>query len=429
MKILHISSLPLWSMDGKGGMPSLQETLKGHVKAGFEIEIILPEYDLFSNELKPLTVKNNEKFKIHTAQCPWLPLIKKIRQKIIRIHGNEIPYIYRWIINILVLKLYTLSLVLKALKIRKKFKPDLVYAHNQYSAAAGFLIGRLWKIPNVTRLYGTFLADLMKKPFVSLRYPTAAAGYLMPCSLLICANDGTRGDKVAQKFRIDPKRFCFWQNGIKPPEKVPDTDRSDFVEKYRDKLRKESIWIISCSRLSSWKRIDRIFYAMKFCLDKKIDCQLILAGDGPEKKSLEKLACDLNISENIIWSGSVEHEKIWALMNCADIFMITNDVTNRCNPLFESVWAGLPVVSVKDPSSSDILLNGINSFLCDKDNVHELGSKLAQLCLDSSLRSEFRKEQKKMAHGFKTWEERMEIESKELEKVILKSRKFKNRNN
>jgi hypothetical protein len=51
---------------------------------------------------------------------------------------------------------------LKDLKVRsKEFIPEIMYAHNQYAALPGFLLGRLWRIPNVTRLYETFLADLM----------------------------------------------------------------------------------------------------------------------------------------------------------------------------------------------------------------------------------------------------------------------------
>ena len=49
----------------------------------------------------------------------------------------------------------------------------------------------------------------MKRPLVWLRYPTAAAGYLVPHSLLICGNDGTRGDEVARKFGIDLRSFPF----------------------------------------------------------------------------------------------------------------------------------------------------------------------------------------------------------------------------
>jgi glycosyltransferase involved in cell wall biosynthesis len=258
----------------------------------------------------------------------------------------------------------------------------------------------------------------MKKPFVSLRYPTAAAGYLVPSTLLICANDGTRGDEVAEQFKINPKKFKFWQNGIKLPEKSVNTDKEEFIEKYGKNLKKNSIWIVSCSRLSSWKRIDRILYALKYCIEKSTDCQLVIAGDGPEKGSLEKLAKEIGVSDSVVWLGSVAHDEIWSLMNIADIFMITNDVTNRCNPLYEAAWAGLPVVSVDDPSTKDLLIDGKNAFVSGKDNHEEMGEKLLKLCSDKDLRSKFGREQKKVSSQFKTWEDRMKDECRELEKIV-----------
>ena len=243
------------------------------------------------------------------------------------------------------------SLFLKALQVKKNdFSPDLIYSHNQYAALPGLLVSRAWRLPNVTRLYGTFLADLMNKPFVTLRYPTAVAGYLVPSDLLICANDGTRGDEVARKFSVSSKRFRFWQNGVEPPLTPPQITREDLARRFPE-LHVNYKWFISCSRLSYWKRIDRMLKALAVCKEKGNNYQLIIAGDGPEKENLHKLASDLGVYDLVVWLGAVAHDDIWALMNNADIFLITNDITNRCNPLYEAAWAGLPVVSVLDPST------------------------------------------------------------------------------
>ncbi|WP_020589553.1 glycosyltransferase family 4 protein [Desulfobacter curvatus] len=421
MKILHISALPIWSMDGKGGMPSLRETLSGHIREDCTIKVILPRYDLFSDDLAPLSIERTGAYKVYTAPCKWLPVIKSFRNRVSRVFGrNTIPYPIRCMINISMLLLLTLSLVKAGNKVcyRGKFSPDLVYSHNQYAALAGFILGKEWRIPNITRLYGTFLADLMKKPFVSLRYPTAAAGYLVPSNLLICANDGTRGDEVAEKFKIPNHRFRFWQNGIDPPSEKPSTIRQDLVNRFGPKLRLESIWAISCSRLSNWKRIDRMLYAISYCKRKNVDCQLVVAGDGPEKKNLKKLAIKLGIEDLVLWIGAVDHDDIWGLMNVANIFMITNDVTNRCNPLFEAAWANLPVISIKDSSTSDLLIHNCNALLSGKDNSEELGQNLAILCENRILREKMKVQQKKMAESFWTWEKRMKKEVAELERLI-----------
>ncbi|MDY0269729.1 glycosyltransferase family 4 protein [Trichloromonas sp.] len=418
MNFLHISALPVWSMDGKGGMPSLRETLKGHLAAGHHIELVLPQYDPFSDDEQPLFVPEGQKLVLHFAPCRWLLTLKKLRIKA-RGKGDAVPFAFRWILNVGMLLGLTVSLMAKSFQVRRNgFVPQLVYAHNQYAALAGFLLGRWFKVPNVTRLYGTFLADLMNRPFVGLRYPTAAAGYLVPSSLLICANDGTRGDEVARKFGTPDHRFRFWQNGVEPPSQPPQVTRADLVARFGPQLRLESRWAVSCSRLSYWKRIDRMLRALAVCRGTGVDCQLVVAGDGPEKENLRTLATELGVSDQVVWLGAVAHDDIWALMNTADMFMITNDVTNRCNPLYEAAWAGLPVLSVNDPSTSDLLHHRENALLAEKDDKEALGKLLAEICRDEPLRERLGQAQKQLSETFWTWEERMRVEVAELEKLV-----------
>ena len=423
LRIFHITALPIWSMDGKGGMPSLQETLRGHKRAGHDIFIIMPRYDLFSDSLTDLSAYQQGEYDVRFARCAWFPLLAKLRALARRVSGGEsVPYPARWGLNMAMLLLLTVSFVFKALKLYKgSAKPDLVYAHNQYAALSGFLLGCLWRIPNVTRLYGTFLANLIDKPLVTLRYPTAAAGFRIPSSLLICGNDGTQGDVIAGKFGISMERFRFWQNGVEPPSQTPRVGRDEFASRFGSGIRTTSKWVISCSRLSYWKRIDRILQAVAVSRENGIDCQLLLAGDGPEKGRLTQLANDLGIAKEVIWLGAVAHDDIWALMNLADVFMITNDVTNRCNPLYEAAWAGLPVVSVFDRSTSDLLHHEHNALLAEKDDTQTLGQHLTRILRDETLAHDLGQAQKRLAATFWTWEERMQVEVKELEKIVFKS--------
>lgn len=420
MNILHLSALPVWSMEGKGGMPSLRETLRCHTAAEHTLHLILPRFDLFSDHLDEVVVRQGLVDEVEVAPCRWLRLLKKFRALAQRFTGkNVLPYPARWILNMAMLLLLTVSLFRAARRVTGRgFQPDLVYAHNQYAALAGFLVARFLGVPNVTRLYGTFLADLIQKPFVSLRYPTAAAGYRVPSNLLICANDGTRGDEVARAFNVSDSRFRFWQNGVDPPLSPPNLTRREIAERFNGALRLGSQWVVSCSRLSYWKRIDRMLHAVAVCKNCGGDCQLLIAGDGPERESLQPLAHRLGIADEAVFLGALAHDDIWALMNVADIFMITNDVTNRCNPLYEAAWAGLPVVSVVDSSTADLLQDGKNALLAEKDDVQAMGAKLLELCRNQALRNRMRKAQKELAASFWTWEERMRVETRELEALV-----------
>ena len=423
--ILHISALQLWGMEGNAGMCCLQETLKGHVRAGYSVTVIIPAYDIWDDGMTPVTPATTNGIDVHVAPCSWMPMTKRIRLLLQRL-GTEglVPYVLGRFFGMMRCFLLTTSLFLTALRVRRRVRTrfDLVYAHNQWAALAGWLAGRAFGVPNVTRLYGTFLADLMKKPLICLRYPIAVAGFLVPHHLLICANDGTRGDEVATKLRINPKRFRFWQDGVDEHSCGDLPNRKAFLKNRRSCLREEAKWILTCSRLSYWKRIDRMIRALSYARNLGIDCQLLIAGDGQERSALMTLAEELRVDENIAWLGAIPHAGIPELMDIVDVFMITNDVTNRCNPLFEAIRARLPVVSVCDNSTADLLEHGSNALLADRDNIEDLGRHLAQVCTDEPMAASMRRNQQARAGDLWNWQQRMNVEIEDLQNLLVTSR-------
>jgi len=424
MHILHVSALPVWSMKGEGGMPSLRQTLDGHLRAGHRITLILPGYHLFADGAVATVKPPDARLETTLAPCRWIPAMLQLRGLARRIGGGEPPYLARWLLNFTTWILLTASMVAVGLRVRyrhgKRF--DLVYAHNQYAAIAGWLLGAIFGVPNVTRLYGTFVADLMKRPLVRLRYPVAAGGFLVPHSLLICCNDGTRGDQVARKLRIDLAKFRFWQNGVDRPETLPPADRRALLTEAPPNLRVDSSWVFTCSRLSYWKRIDRLIRAASHCRAAGCDYQLLVAGDGPERARLEALARELAMEPHVVWLGAVPHARIWNWMSAADVFIIANDVTNRCNPLYEAICAGLPVVSLRDPSTADLLVDGENALLADRADEGDLGRQLCRACGDKPLAARLRQAQQARAATFQTWPQRMEMEVRELEALAAGGR-------
>lgn len=417
LHILHLSALQLWAMKGQAGMCCLMETLRGHQRAGYRVAVVVPRYDLWDDDPSPVSSPATPEFEVHVAPCVWMPAMKRARAVVRRL-GEQglVAYAARWVVGVAMWGLLTGSLFWAAAKLiyRRKRRFDMVYAHNQYAALAGYCVRLVARVPNVTRLYGTFLADLMKKPLVLLRYPIACAGFLVPHKLLICANDGTRGDEVARRLGLDMSRFRFWQDGVDRRPRNPALSRDDFLKTAPPHLRKQTKWIVSCSRLSYWKRIDRILRAAAVCKRAGVACQFLMAGDGPEREPLADLAAELGLGDMVVWLGAVPHAQVWDLMGLADAFVLSNDVTNRCNPLFEAIRAGLPVVSIVDPSTADLLVDGENALLAERDDVEGLGACLLRICTEDGLAERMQRAQQSRDSLLWTWQERMALEARDL---------------
>jgi len=152
------------------------------------------------------------------------------------------------------------------------------------------------------------------------------------------------------------------------------------------------------------------------------DCQLLVAGEGEERTRLSELAKELDVEGDIVWLGAIAHDGIWSLMHAADVFMITNDVTNRCNPLYEAMCAGLPVVSVHDRSTGDLLEHGVNALLAEKEDAEALGTHLCRVCTDDRLASSMSDAQRSRAKQLWSWRERMAQEVGELEGIVRRRR-------
>jgi glycosyltransferase involved in cell wall biosynthesis len=110
---------------------------------------------------------------------------------------------------------------------------------------------------------------------------------------------------------------------------------------------------------------------------------------------------------------------VWNLHRLADAFVIANDVTNRCNPLYEAMCVGLPVISVRDPSTADLLQDGVNCLLVPPDEGPALGQAMMRMLIDSSLRAKLSAGGRQTAdRSIWTWGERMRLEIEEVKNLL-----------
>ncbi|MES2298463.1 MAG: glycosyltransferase family 4 protein [Pseudomonadota bacterium] len=73
--------------------------------------------------------------------------------------------------------------------------------------------------------------------------------------------------------------------------------------------------------------------------------RMVIAGMGPQRAALERLATELGIAASVRFAGNVERQAMPALYQAADVVLNPSTVDNTPNSVLEALASGVPVVS------------------------------------------------------------------------------------
>jgi len=102
---------------------------------------------------------------------------------------------------------------------------------------------------------------------------------------------------------------------------------------------------------------------------------LIILGEGPERRSLQRLAERLGIAARLTMPGKVDNPYVW--MANSDLFVISSNFEGWPMVLVEAMVTGLPVVACDcQTGPAEILRNDAYSLLVPTNNVEALSTSM-----------------------------------------------------
>jgi glycogen synthase len=114
---------------------------------------------------------------------------------------------------------------------------------------------------------------------------------------------------------------------------------------------------------------------------------LLLAGDGPERKELEALARKLLVEAHVKFLGRANRSTTVALFRGCDFFVLPS----RQEPLgivnLEAMAAGKPVIASKTGGVPEIVADGETGTLVEPGNVEALTAAIKRMAGDAALRA------------------------------------------
>jgi glycosyltransferase involved in cell wall biosynthesis len=119
---------------------------------------------------------------------------------------------------------------------------------------------------------------------------------------------------------------------------------------------KDLYLIISAGRLTPQKDYSLLLKAFSL-VRKKMNCRLIILGEGEERNNLTNLAKDLGIEEDVWMPGFVDNP--YKYISRAHLFVSSSKSEGFPNVLIEAMACGTPIVATDCPSGpNEILDNG-----------------------------------------------------------------------
>lgn len=390
-----------WSMDiydvKQRGMKDTSEyrLLRGMIAAGFEVHLIIPDKNGGGDSV------DYDGIILHTYSFFSIP---SVRNRLLNNFFKKCNFV-----------LLIISSTIKTLVVSRKTHANLYYGFSSLGSVVAYLIGRVRGVPNVSRIFGTFLYPFINSKFQLLLRFDEVLGFIVPCQYLIITNDGTKGDIVAEKFGIPEEKIKYWINGSddiydpfydsKELRKSLDIDPSNTIV----------LWV---SRLGAWKRVDRLIASIPYIVKQKSAVTFLIVGDGDQRKNLEKQSEILGVMKYVRFLGALSHHNVQRLMNSADIFVSLYDLSNVGSPLLEAMRCARCIVALNNGDTNTIILNNENGILMDHYDPATLAEIIVALIDNESFRYHLGQNARSYAKDhFQTWDERIRMEINLLKKI------------
>ncbi len=187
------------------------------------------------------------------------------------------------------------------------------------------------------------------------------------------------GPKAAEKIL---SKTCITPMGIDQNELITNKSR----EELRHFFGFKKFTVLFLGRLVPIKGADILIDALE-CLD---ECEIVVAGEGPERQSLELRAKNKNVSAEFL--GAVNAETRADLFKACDVLVLPSITTKSKRTegmplvIIEAAAANIPVIASDTGSVSEFITHKKNGLLFKERDISALTALILELKNNSKLR-------------------------------------------
>lgn len=154
----------------------------------------------------------------------------------------------------------------------------------------------------------------------------------------------------------------------------------------RGRLNLKDLIFISSGRLVPWKGFDFLMDLWPRILKKEAAAKLLIIGDGPDRAKLVAKISDLKLEESVFLLGKMSFERLALYLAAADVFILNTAYEGFAHALLEALAAGLPVITTRVGGNLEIIEDGQNGLLVERNNATQWQAAVERIAVDAGLR-------------------------------------------
>src|SRR3990167_1309467 len=370
MRILYLQTFPLWG----SGSGTYARYLASSVGRHFKVGMVAPDVRPIPNvTLFPLKMP----FKVAFTGHPEWPDCK----------------LYTQLSNLELIKLYEdfLNSVTQAVE---TFQPNIIHVHHAFPLSwIARVIKSVYQTPYIITVHGSELPTVQKDK----RYLALTGDVLRRARRIVPNSFWTKewlfkvfGDEFRSLVRVIP-------GGVDVRKFNPNLATDDIDKKYHLTGKKV---VMFAGKLTSYKGVRYLIAAAK-----KIPAEVIIVGEGPERKFLEKRTRELNL-KNIHFIGHVaEGDELRKFYNRADVFVAPSVWDEPLGlVILEAMSCKTPVVVTRKGGIPLAVKDGVNGFFVRPKNATEIAAKVNKLLSSEEKRDKMAENARRIVEEKFSWE-------------------------
>lgn len=309
------------------------------------------------------------------------------------------------------LKDYLIAYTKELLELAKIEKPVIIHAASNFmNGVVGNYVAKCLGIKSVYEVRGLWeITRISRQPewkdteYYNLMVKMEAEA-AKGADIVFTLTEALKDEMIARG--VDGSKIIILPNGV-TSERFSPLSKNKVLEKSLDLENKIVIGYIGS--VVAYEGLEYLVLAVKLMVQKGItNISVLIVGDGAVLDFIKDEVAKADLSQYFIFTGRVPHEEVEDYYSLVDITPFPRKgqpVCEMVSPLkpFEAMAMEKAVLSSNVNALKEIVKDGFNGLLFEKDNVEDLANKLEILVNDNELRKRLGENARKWTIENRDW--------------------------